>query len=104
MPDYMFIYHGGGKPETQEEGEKAMAAWNAWYTEMGDAVIHDGGPAGMSRTVSHAGVANDGGSNPISGMTLVKAADHDAACDMAKGCPIVQDGTGTVEVAELIQL
>ena len=47
MPDFMFIYHGGKKPDSPEEGEKAMAEWGAWYQSMGDAVLHGGGPAGM---------------------------------------------------------
>ena len=104
MPDFMFIYHGGKKPDSPEEGEKAMAEWGAWYQSMGDAVLHGGGPAGMSRTVSAGGVADDGGANPVSGFTLVKAADQNAACEMAKGCPMVKDGSGSVEVAELIEM
>ena len=40
MPRFMFVYHGGGMPETPEEGERVMAEWNAWYESMGPAVIH----------------------------------------------------------------
>lgn len=104
MPKYMFVYHGGGMPETPEAQEAAMAAWGAWYGEMGAAVLDGGGPAGLSKTVSKSGVADNGGANPVSGMTLVEAADQDAACEMAKGCPMVQNGTGSVEVAEVIQM
>ena len=35
MPKFMFIYHGGGRPETPEEGEKVMAAWGAWMELLG---------------------------------------------------------------------
>lgn len=104
MPQYMFVYHGGGMPETPEAQEAAMAAWGAWYGAMGDAVLHGGGPAGVSKTVSAAGVADNGGANPVSGLTIVEAADQDAACEMAKGCPMVVDGSGSVEVAEMIQM
>ena len=104
MPQYMFVYHGGKKPDSPEEGEKVMAEWGAWYEGMGKAVLHGGGPAGMSKTVSSSGVADDGGANPVSGFTLVEAADQDAACEMAKGCPMVKDSSGSVEVAELIQM
>ena len=31
MPNFVFAYHGGKKPETPEEGQKAMAAWNKWF-------------------------------------------------------------------------
>jgi len=104
MPRFMFVYHGGKMPETPEEGERVMAAWNAWYGSMGDAVTEGGGPAGQSHTVSASGVAEDGGANPVSGLTIVEAADHAAACEMAKGCPMVHDGSGNVEVAEIVQM
>ena len=104
MAQYIFAYHGGGKPETPEEGEKVMAQWMAWYGAMGDAVVDGGAPVGMSKTVSKSGVADDGGSNPLSGYTIVYADSIEAACEMAKGCPMVQDGTGSVEVAERIEM
>lgn len=104
MPKFAFVYHGGGMPETPEEGAKVMAAWQAWYGGMGDALVDGGGPVGISRTVSADGVADNGGANPVSGYTVVSAADQDAACEMAKGCPMVQDGSGSVEVAEIIDM
>ena len=103
MPKFVFAYHGGKAPESPEEGAKVMAAWNAWYASMGDAVVDGGGPAGPSKTVSSAGVADDGGSNPLSGITQVEASDMDGAVAMAKGCPIMDDG-GSVEVVELIEM
>ena len=104
MPKFAFVYHGGGKPSTPEEGEKAMAAWGAWFQAMGDAVVDGGNPLGMSKTVSAKGVVNDGGANPVSGVSFVQAADIDAACVLAKGCPMVVDGTGSVEVAECMDM
>ena len=103
MPKFMYIYHGGKAPESPEEGAKVMAAWTAWFEGMGAAVVDEGNPAGMSKTVSASGVAEDGGANPVSGYSLVNAADHHAAVEMAKGCPILSDG-GTVEVAEAMEM
>ena len=62
-----------------------------------------GNPAGPSKTVSADGVADDGGSNPISGYSLVNAPDMDAAVEMAKGCPALNSG-GTVEVAQAMDM
>ena len=61
MPEFIFAYHGGGMPDTPEEGAKVMAAWQAWYGAMGDAVVNGGAPVGMSKTVTNSGVADDGG-------------------------------------------
>ena len=104
MARYMCVYHGGKKPETPEEGEKVMAEWGAWYGAMGAAVLDGGGPAGLSRTVSSGGIADNGGANPVSGLTIVEASDQAAAVQMAQGCPMVKDGSGSVEVAEIMQM
>lgn len=104
MPDYVFVYHGGKKPESPEEGEKTMAEWGAWFGSIGAAIKQPGNPVGMSKTVSSGGVADDGGPNPVSGYSVVSADSIDAACDMAKGCPMVADGSGSVEVAEVIEM
>ncbi|MDO6726973.1 MAG: YciI family protein [Cognatishimia sp.] len=103
MPNFIFAYHGGGKPESPEEGQKVMAAWMSWYETMGSAIADGGAPVGMSKTVTASGVEDNGGSNPLSGFTLVTADSIEAATELAKGCPILQDG-GTVEVAEALQM
>ena len=104
MPDFMLAYHGGKAPETQEEGARVMAAWQAWYEEMGQDVVHPGNPVGMSKTVSVNGIADNGGSNPLSGFTIIRANDIEAACEMAAKNPMVVDGSGTAEVAPLIEM
>lgn len=104
MPKYVFAYHGGGMPETPEEGEKVMAAWNAWYGAMGSSLADGGAACGRSMTVNADGsVSPDGGANPLSGYTVVNAESHDAANAIAKGCPILMSG-GSVEVCELIEM
>lgn len=103
MPKFVFAYHGGKAPESPEAVADVMAKWEAWMGGMGKNLVDGGHPVGMSKTVSAAGVEDNGGSNPLSGYTLVNAADIDAACAMAKGCPILEDG-GSVEVAEALDM
>lgn len=104
MPEYVFAYHGGKTPESEEEGTKVMAAWQAWFETMGKAVVNPGNPVGTSKTVTADGVEDHGGANPLSGFSVVAAADIDEAIDMAKGCPMVADGSGSIEVAEVHQM
>ena len=104
MPKFVFAYHGGGKPESEEEGAKVMAAWQSWLGGMGDSCVDMGAPVGMSKTVSAGGVADNGGANPLSGYTIVEAPDIDAAVALAKGCPILDGGGGTVEVAPVMEM
>ena len=102
MPDYIFAYHGGKRPETPEAGAEFMARWRAWMGGLGDAVVNRGAPVGKSKTVSSGGVSDDGGSNPLSGITVVNADSIDAAVEMAKGCPHLDHGT--IEVAQMLEM
>ena len=100
MPDFMFVYHGGKAPEGEAAQKETMARWGAWMQANGAALKDPGNPVGMSKTVSSGGVADNGGANPVSGYTIVTAADMDGALAMAKSNPMVADG-GSVEVAEI---
>ena len=103
MPKFVLAYHGGSAPSSPEEGAKVMAAWQAWLAGMGDAVIDGGNPVGQSMTVTASGVEDNGGSNPLSGYSLISAETMDEAIEHAKGCPILDDG-GSVEVAQAMDM
>jgi len=104
MPNYVLAYHGGKKPESPEEGAKQMERWKAWLAGLGDAVINPGTPLGKSRIVSADGVSDDGGSNPMSGFSIVTAESMDAALEMAKECPFLDMETATIEVAQVMEM
>ncbi|MEX0280979.1 MAG: YciI family protein [Arenibacterium sp.] len=104
MPNFLYVYHGGSRPETQEEIDKTMAAWGQWMETNGPALVDGGNPVGMSKTVSSGGIADDGGANPASGYTIIKADSLEAACAIASSNPMVVDGSGSVEVAEIIEM
>ena len=103
MSNYIFAYHGGRRPESPEEGAKHFAKWKAWVGGLGDAVVNPGTPLGKSKTVSSNGVSDDGGSNPLSGIFIVKADSMDAALEIAKEDPFLELG-GTIEVAEAMKM
>lgn len=103
MPKYVFAYHGGPESMTPEEGQQHMQNWMAWRDDLGDAVVDPGVPTKGSRTVSQSGVSEDGGANPICGITVVEAADADEAASMAAKCPHIAVG-GTIEVAEAMDM
>ncbi|KUJ78961.1 YciI family protein [Ruegeria profundi] len=104
MPQYLFVYHGGTTPTDPAEIDATMAAWGTWFQNMGDALDIPGNPVGQSYTVSSGGVVDNGGANPASGFTVIKADSIDAATEMAKGCPMVINGSGSVEVAEVHEI
>ena len=104
MPKFIFAYHGGGKPETPEEGAAEMEKWENWLGGLGDRAVDWGNPVGLSKTVSAAGVVDNGGANPLSGYSIVEAASEAEACDIARGCPLVTNGSGSVEVAPIMEM
>ncbi|MBT8471704.1 MAG: hypothetical protein KJN99_03805 [Marinicaulis sp.] len=103
MPKFLYVYHGGSKPSTPEEGEKVMAKWMEWIGGNQSSFTDPGNPVGMSKTVSSGKIDDNGGSNPASGYGIVDVADMNAALELAKGCPI-HDSGGSVEVAEIMEM
>jgi hypothetical protein len=103
MAEFIFVYHGGAKPSDDVDVAAIMGQWQTWMGDAGDAFVNMGAPVGMSKTVSNSGVVDNGGSNPTSGFSIVQAADMNAACELAKGCPIHESG-GSVEVAEMMKM
>jgi hypothetical protein len=97
MAKFVYIYKGGSRPETEEEGKKVMEAWSSWLGGMGDHVVDMGAPFGAS-----AGV-NGGSTSGLSGYSIVTAGSLDEAAEHAKGCPIFASGGG-VEVYETVEM
>ena len=103
MTEFILAYHGGRRPATKEEGQAHMAKWMAWIKGMGGAVVNPGMFLGQSKTVSGEGVADDGGSNPLAGITVLQAETMDAVLELVKTSPHMDLG-GTIEVAEVMQM
>jgi hypothetical protein len=103
MPEFVLAYHDVGKmPDSPEAGAKAMEDWKAWVSDLGDAVVNPGTPLRMSKFVSLEGVTDGSGSSPLTGFSILKADDMDAALEMAKSCPYLE--MGTIEVAEVVDM
>ena len=97
MGKYLLAYTGGGRPETEAEGQQVMAAWQAWLGGLGDAVVDWGAPFGASTVVG------GGASSGLTGYSLVTAASLAEATALSDGCPIFAAGGG-VEVFETVEM
>ena len=51
MAKYLFLYHGGTAPKSDEEAAEVMDAWGNWLGSMGGAAVDGGNPVGKSSTV-----------------------------------------------------
>lgn len=102
MGKYLLAYTGGTMADTDEERQAVMAAWGAWFGQLGPAIVDPGNPFGPSATVANGGVS-EGGASSLTGYTVLQADDLAAAGELAKGCPVLSRG-GAVEVYETFEV
>ena len=58
MAKYLLVYHGGSMPEGEEAQGKVMAAWGAWFQNLGPALFI-GATAHIHRSSLCCGLANN---------------------------------------------
>lgn len=109
MKKFVFVYYGGKKPHdmSKEEMEKVMAAWKAWFGTFESQLVDGGNPFGMdSMSVTAEGTEKIPEDMwPAKGYSIVNAEDMDAACEIAKGCPMLEDDDeGAVRVYEAMPM
>jgi hypothetical protein len=97
MAKYVYIYTGGGMPETEEEGARVMKQWQDFLGGFGDELVDMGNPFGASQAVKGNGALK------ASGYSVVTAGSLADAVDRAQACPIFDRG-GNVEVYEAIEM
>jgi hypothetical protein len=111
MSEFVYLYRGGRRPESPAEGEKELQKWTAWLDDLvGKGHIKDRGqpldPAGKL-VRDRAGSITDGPyaetKDIIGGYTIVEAGDISHAAELAKGCPIFDNG-GLVEVRPVMKM
>ena len=82
-----------------------MAAWGAWYEDLGDALVDPGNPFGpvVKNIVPGGAVGNGPIGTQASGYTILAADSQDSAVAMAKKCPML-DGNGQITVYEALDM
>ena len=104
MAKYLFAYRGGKPPASAGEVSETMAAWGAWFGALGAAVIDGGNPVHGNVLVKADGsLTHDLPGAPLTGYSLIEAADIEDAHAKARSCPLLKVG-GTVEIAEAIDM
>jgi hypothetical protein len=104
MGKYLLAYKGGSTPQSEEEQQAVMAAWTGWFGELGPAVVDGGNPFAASASVASDGSVSDGGAAQLTGYSLLSADSLQAASEMAKGCPVLQEDGGAVDVYETLEV
>ncbi|MDH3425969.1 MAG: YciI family protein [Acidimicrobiia bacterium] len=105
MPKYMMIYKGEAtdmSDMTPEQGAEVMAKWGAWMEKVGPALSDIGTPFGPGASKVDDGSSGD--SVPLTGYSIVEAADMSAAKALTEGHPYLSEGKGdfAIQLHELL--
>ena len=110
MNEFVFLYRGGERPASADQGRQVMQKWMAWFKDLAekDHIVDRGQPLERSGKLVRPGMSVTDGpfaetKDVIGGYTLIKASDIMQAAELAKGCPILQRG-GQVEVRPVMKL
>jgi hypothetical protein len=98
MGKYVLVFKGGSIPQTEEEQKRVMDAWMGWFGGLGDSVVDMGNPFGANAAVG------GGSTSGLTGYTIVNADSLDDALAKAGSCPILDGGSGGVEVYETLDM
>ncbi len=86
MANFLLTFHGGSMPDSKEEQDQAIQAWNSWFGTLGDALVDGGNPISHAKAITPDGSVMDATSAP-SGYSVIKADSLDAAVDPRQGLP-----------------
>lgn len=104
MPTFLVTYHGGGEmPTSPEARQQMMAAFGAWATGVGAALVDPGAPLGSAKTVMSGRVVDGQAAATIAGYSLLRAEDLGSAVKMVEGHPFLSRG-GTLQVIQAVEL
>ena len=99
MSEFVFLYRGGERPASPEQGQQIMQKWTAWFKNLGDKghILDRGQPLERSgKTVDAGKVVSDGPfaevKDVVGGYTLIKADDVSQVVEIVKGCLIFDRG------------
>ena len=110
MSEFVFLYRGGERPASGDQGRQVTQKWMAWLKELADSghLVDRGQPLERTGKLVRPGKSVTDGpfaetKDVIGGYTLVRAGDIIQAAELAKGCPILDRG-GQVEVRPVMKL
>jgi hypothetical protein len=115
MKEYLLLFRGSESTtkmqDSPEQYQEHMQKWMQWMGGLSEKGILVGAqPLTQSGKIikgTHK-VVTDGpfmeGKEMVGGYLMCKANSYDEAVEIAKGCPILEDETGTVEVREIQEM
>ncbi|MCH9765336.1 MAG: YciI family protein, partial [Alphaproteobacteria bacterium] len=75
----------------------------AWVESLGETIVNPGTPLTASKIITATGVEEDHDPNAMKGFAVIKAETMDAAVEIAKTDPFLENG-GTVRVSQMMTM
>lgn len=105
MSEFVFLFRGRERLGSAEQQQKTLEKWGAWMNDLNQRglMANPGQPLQDTarRVVGPGKVVHDGPfaevKDLVNGFIVIAAGNLDEACEIAKGCPIFDQGGG-VEV------
>jgi hypothetical protein len=99
MGKYVYVYYAGEGTDAGDE-----AAWGKWFGMLGEKIIDAGNPFGSDGKAVHSGGVMPVSEKPVTGYSIINAANMGEATELAKGCPLVASKAGAVCVYEALPM
>ena len=113
MKDFLFVYRDDYKSQPVGSPEEMQAMTKRWMDWIGNIAAQNKLVSPGNRLSSEGKVVRPGSiitdgpyteiKELIGGYSVIRAASYDEATEMAKGCPIFEQG-GNVEVRDIVPL
>jgi hypothetical protein len=104
VPTYLVTYHGGGEmPSAPQARQQMAAAFGAWAARVGSAMLDRGAPLGPAKTISGDRLSDGQTAATVSGYTVLRADNLDAAVELLRTHPFLTRG-GSLQVSEALDL
>lgn len=97
MGKFVYVYYAGDNAGDDK-------AWGKWFGELGEKLIDPGNPFGDDGQAVHMGGVMAVSEKPVTGYSIINAADMDEATELAKNCPLVASKNGAVCVYEALPM
>ena len=114
MANFLYLFRGGFDTDPNvaaEQMQAQMGKWIAWMQQLGKQGHFIGGEPlekGGKVLQGKKSAIHDGpyaeAKDVVGGYLMVKAENLAHATELAKGCPILEHPTGTVEVRQLREM
>lgn len=105
MDKYLLVYYGGSQETDSAKAKAVMADWMKWFGELGKGLVDGGAPTMPGKVVNKKSTkAGFLGEQPVTGYSIIQAANIDEAVKMVKGCPILNSAGGQIAVYPTMQM